>query len=173
MQGQCANLTAEEIHKNILERSKNNIIKNSFNEKDFEDPPPENINNKHNNKEIEDDYCLNSNYPKEMFYSSDRKSKRKNKKNKNRKKEGERGSKIIIKINNIDGNILVKDLKVLFKDSGCTNIQLFQKNGKSKGLGYLYFNDETKADYFIKTFNNCQLGNKFLKCQKKYINQNC
>ena len=173
LQGQCANLTAEEIHKNILERSKNNIIKNSFNEKDFEDPPPENINNKHNNIEIEDDYCLNSNYPKEMFYSSDRKSKRKNKKNKNRKKEGERGSKIIIKINNIDGNILVKDLKVLFKDSGCTNIQLFQRNGKSKGLGYLYFNDETKADDFIKTFNNCQLGNKFLKCQKKYINQNC
>ena len=170
LQGQCANLTAEEIHKNILERSKNNIIKNLFNGKDFEDPPPENINNINNNVEIEDDICLNSNYPKQIFYSADRKRKRKNKKNKNRKKEGE--GKIIIKINNIDGTILVKDLKILFKDSGFTSLRLFQKNGKSKGFGFLYFNDEVKADNFIKTFNNCQLGNKLLKCKKKYINQN-
>ena len=170
LQGQCANLTAEEIHKNILERSKNNIIKNLLNGKDFEDPPPENINNINNNIEIEDDICINSNYPKQIFYSADRKKKRKNKKNKNRKKEGE--GKIIIKINNIDGTILVKDLKILFKDSGFTSLRLFQKNGKSKGFGFLYFNDEVKADNFIKTFNNCQFGNKHNKKKKKYINQN-
>ena len=170
LQGQCANLTAEEIHKNILERHNKNIILNSFNEKDFDDPPPEIIEQQSNNSiEVDDDIGQNSNYPKQMFYLVDRKKKRKKNKNKNRKKQVE--GKIIIKVYNIDGNIFVKELKNLFKGSGCTNLQLFQKNGKSRGFGYLYFDDEFKADYFLQTFQNCQIGNKLLKCQKTYFNQ--
>ena len=172
LQGQCANLTAEEIHKNILERSKRNNTINSYNEKDFEDPPPEFIDNKnYNSIEMDDEISQDNNYPKQMIYLVDKKKKKKKKKNKRKSKEGEGGGKIIIKVYNIDQSKYVKELKNLFKESGCYNLQLFQKNGRSRGFGYLYFNDENKANNFIQIYQNAQFGNKPLKCQKKYFNQ--
>jgi hypothetical protein len=172
LQGQCANLTAEEIHKNILERRKRNNIINSYNEKDFEDPPPEFIDNKnYNSIEMDDEISQDNNYPKQMIYLVDKKKKKKKKKNKRKSKEGEGGGKIIIEVYNIDQSKYVKELKNLFKESGCYNLQLFQKNGRSRGFGYLYFNDENKANNFIQIYQNAQFGNKPLKCQKKYFNQ--
>ena len=120
---------------------------------------------------MDDEISQDNNYPKQMIYLVDKKKKKKKKKNKRKSKEGEGGGKIIIKVYNIDQSKYVKELKNLFKESGCYNLQLFQKNGRSRGFGYLYFNDENKANNFIQIYQNAQFGNKPLKCQKKYFNQ--
>ena len=170
LQGQCANLTAEEIHKKIIERNKNkNIIINS-NDKNFDDPTPE-VNNGVDNYYVENDDEFN-NYEINQgnnLYLINRNKQYKKRRNKIKNKKG----KIIrIKIFNIDENILVKDLKIIFKDCGCFYFQFFQKrNGKSKGFGYLFFNDELSVNNFIKTYNDTILGNKLLKFKKEYFNK--
>ena len=170
LQGQCANLTAEEIHKKIIERNKNkNIIINS-NDKNFNDPTPE-VNNGVDNYYVENDDEFN-NYEINQgnnLYLINRNKQYKKRRNKIKNKKG----KIIrIKIFNIDENILVKDLKIIFKDCGCFYFQFFQKrNGKSKGFGYLFFNDELSVNNFIKTYNDTILGNKLLKFKKEYFNK--
>lgn len=168
LQGQCANLTAEEIHKNIIDRhnNKNMIIQK---EKDFDDPPPEII-NQTDNYFIEDEDEINQTEVNraEKFYFSNRKNRRKRKR-RNKNKEG----KIIsIKVFNIDENILVKDLLIIFKESGCISCRFFQKrNGKSKGFGYINFNDDNSANIFIQNFSNAKLGNKILKFKKEYFSK--
>ena len=167
LQGQCANLTAEEIHKNIIEKHKNNNIANINKDKDFDDPSPEVIDNINNmNFEDEDDENQINLNQSEMIYLSNRNKKRKRRRNKKKKE------KIIsVKIYNIDENIFVKDLKNIFKNSGCFSMNFFQKrNGKSRGFGFLYFNDDNIANYFIQNCTDTKLGNKILKFRKDYFN---
>jgi len=168
LQGQCANLTAEEIHKNIIDRHKNKniIIKN---EKDFDDPPPE-INKDKDNfyMDIEDEINQSEINQRESFYFANRKNRRR----KRRRNKNKQGKIISVKIFNIDENILVKDLQMIFKDCGCFSFRFFQKrNGKSKGFGYIYFNDDNSANLFIQSYTNAMLGNKILKFKKAYFSK--
>ena len=169
LQGQCANLTAEEIHKNIIDRHKNKniMIKNK---NDFDDPPPEivnDINNNNNYIEDEDEDFNQFNITQgESFYLSNRRNNRRRKRNRNRNKTKEEKF-ITIKIYNIDENIFVNDLINLFKDSGSFSCKFFQKkSGKSVGFGFLYFKDDILANNFIQSYNNRKLGNKNLKVKK-------
>ena len=167
LQGQCANLTAEEIHKNIIERHKKGNIIININEKDFDDPPPEvNIDNDNNFIEDEEtEISQNDKKGKVGFIGGKR-----NKKKKKNKIKSKLGKIISVKIYNIDENYLAKDLKNFFKDSGCFSLQFFQKrNGKSRGFGFLYFSDENIANFFIESYSNAKIGNKILKLKKEYL----
>ena len=168
LQGQCANLTAEEIHKNIIERHKKGNIIINIDEKDFDDPPPDvNVDNDNNFIEDEEETEISQNDKKGKVGFVGGKRNKKKKKNKNKNKIG----KIIsVKIYNIDENYLAKDLKNYFKDSGCFSLQFFQKrNGKSRGFGFLYFSDENIANSFIQNYSNAKIGNKILKLKKEYL----
>ena len=169
LQGQCANLTAEEIHKEIIERYKNKKIKKiKFNEEDFNDPEPELIDEDEQceqNNEYYDDLNYQNNYLKEkrrqLYYRNNR-----NKKGKKYKKNY--GKNVTIKISNIDDEIYINDLKNIFKNCGCYSGQFFGKrNGKSNGVGYLHFANEKLANNCIMNFNNKILGRKLLKLKKK------
>ena len=170
LQGQCANLTAEEIHKKIIERHKKGNKTININEIDFEDPPPEfNLDNDNNIIEDEEDE-ISQNNKKGNFTLVGRK---RNKKKKNYKTKNKLGIIISIKMYNIDENLLAKDLKNYFKDSGCFSLQFFQKrNGKSRGFGFLYFSDEKIANYFIEKSSNMKIGNKIIKLKKEYLKLN-
>ena len=170
MQGQCANLTADEIHRKIIERNKKINIINNFNQKDFDDPIPE-INKNNENIYLnfeENDIMEDENQNKNLrgkFYRQNRQRNRKRNKNKNKIHK----EKIVaLKIFNIDENLFVKDLEIIFKDCGCFSYQFFQKrNGKSKGYGYLYFYNENLANLFIQNNSDVILGNKQIKFKEK------
>ena len=172
LQGQCANLTAEEIHKEILERHKNKKINKNYliNEEDFNDPEPERVEFEEQEKYYDDyleEYNNNNNY---YAYENNNymgmNYKRNRNRNKNRKKRRKKrvGKYIIVKIWNIDEKISVNELKMIFKDSGCYLEKFFAKrNGKSKGFGYLYFTNDILANNCILNYNNKILGKKILK----------
>ena len=172
LQGQCANLTAEEIHKAIIERHKNkNIIKN-YNENDFDDPEPEIIEYSDDEEEnIYEDY-FNDEETQETENSNRgvvlcNINRRKNRKQRRNNKESKKRS-IPVKVYNIDKNIPIKDLYNIFKGSGCCSSVFFcKKNGDSTGLGFLYFLDSGIADRCIAKFNGKILGNKQVKLQKE------
>ena len=179
LQGQCANLTAEEIHKEIIERNKNkklNKIK-TYNEEDFNDPEPEIVEQLEKYYEdYEGDYnnrydyifennTINQGHKKGSNYRVLRNGRRK--KNKHKKKGGKN---ITVKVNNIDDKIYVNELKNIFKNCGCISCQFFSKrNGKSRGFGYLQFPNDNSANICISRFNNKILGNKMLKLKKENL----
>ena len=168
LQGQCANLTAEEIHKTIIERNKKKNIITNIDKKDFDDPPPE-VNNNIDKFFFEDEDEINQ--PKMRQKNNFNLAKVKKRKNRKRNKN-KNGKLISVKIFNIDENLFAKDLKNIFKDCGCLSCQFFQKrNGKSRGFGFLYFIDDNSANSFIQSYSNSMLGNKILKFKKDNFNK--
>ena len=129
LQGQCANLTAEEIYKEVILRHKKksmNEIKSS-NELDFNDPEPEKIedsqnyyegndedgNNYYNNKYdyiYENDNINPKERTGEMNYRVNRTTKRRKKKHKKKT-----GKAVTLKVYNIDQGILAKDITIFFR----------------------------------------------------------
>ena len=183
LQGQCANLTAEEIHKEIIERHKNKNMNKMkpFNEIDFNDPNPEKVEPIENYfEEYNDEDNLSNRYDytcegndinpqldseDEISYNANRIRRRKKKKNK--KKEGK---KITLKIYNIDQGIPAVEIRNIFKDCGCISGQFFSKrNGYSSGFGYLQFKNENLANNCISKFNNKKIGNKVIKLKREII----
>ena len=177
IQGQCVNLTAEEIHKEILERHKNKKMNKNkiINEEDFNDPEPETVEIEEKDLEkyyndYSDEYNIsninyylyeNDNYDFGMNYRKNRYRSRKIRKRKNKKLDGKY---IIVQIWNIDEEISVNELKIIFKKSGCLSGQFFTKrNGKSTGFAYLYFDNEILANNCILNYSNKTLGKKVLK----------
>lgn len=184
LQNQCANLTAEEIYKEVILRHKKkemNSIKSS-NELDFNDPEPEKIEDSQNYCEDNDEdgnNYFNNKYdyvyendninPKErtgeMNYRVNRTVKRRKKK---RKKKA--GKAITLKVYNIDQEILAKDITNLFRNCGCFSGKFFAKrNGRSSGIGYLFFANENLANNCISKFNNAKIGNKNIKFKRENI----
>jgi hypothetical protein len=184
LQGQCANLTAEEIYKEVILRHKKksmNEIKSS-NELDFNDPEPEKIEDFQNyyegNDEDGDNY-YNNKYdyiyendninPKErtgeMNYRVNRTTKRRKKKHKKKT-----GNAVTLKVYNIDQGILAKDITFFFRNCGCFSGKFFAKrNGRSSGFGYLLFANENLANNCISKFNNAKIGNKNIKFKRENI----
>lgn len=184
LQGQCANLTAEEIYKEVILRNKKkgmNTIKSSI-ELDFNDPEPEKIedsqnycedndedgNNYYNNKYdyvYENDNTNIKERTGEMNYRVNRAVKRRKKKHK--KKAGKAAT---LKVYNIDQGILAKDISNLFRNCGCFSGKFFAKrNGRSSGFGYLLFANENLANNCISKFNNAKIGNKNIKFKRENI----
>jgi len=158
LQGQCANLTAEEITKEIIRRGKlgeqqkfdySNYSNNQFNdpepEKNYEDESENNkdmqINNKNNNDDIISKNKIIKTYKRDIF---------------------------VVEVKNIDNNLEVKQLYEQFCDCGSIYQKFFSKDGKSRGYGFLKFTSENSAVSAIKNFDNLKIGeNKISLIMKK------
>jgi len=151
LQGQCANLTAEEIYKEIIKRGaleknieNNNIINNEFN-----DPEPE-MNLEVGNDIDENDWIIND---KKKNKNSENSKKHKNKKQKLNKRDV-----YVVEVKNIDINLDTKSVYNTFNGCGSFYQKFFSKGGKSRGYGILKFSSEHLAKAAIDKFNQFKLG---------------
>ena len=150
--GQCINLTAEEIHSEIIKRGELlrekyiNQKKNEYKDnRDIESEENEN-NTKESNEGIEE-------ITEEDEVSSDETE------NKNAK------IVYVVKITNIDKSLRIKDINRYF--NGCkSSYQKFpaSKDGKSEGYGEIHFPKKETAKSFITKFNRLSI------CGKNQIN---
>jgi len=139
LQGQSVNLTAEEINKEIIERAISKIKGNYIipNESlEFNDPEPE------KNYDITID-----------------KNKKIVKKVINKSLIGKNIQYIVV-IKNIDMNLKVKDINKQFNGYKCSAQKFPKKEGKSTGMGKLYFASEDTAKEVMNKFNGSDLGGK-------------
>ena len=193
IQGQCVNLTAEEIHKEIIERSKlKNNQKNENYEDDYEliDPYPyitqkiidneekkryksNNINKiivRNNNDNIqimenkEEDKIDNNKYISDEKKNKDKKNRKKNKK-KNKKKNRNKDGIYRVEITNIDKNVDENTLKEIFGGFNYDK-SIFFKNQNGLSNGYLDFLKEEDADYFVKKCDKIFLCNRTIHLNK-------
>lgn len=153
LQGQCANLTAEEIFREIIKRgslqndyNNINLIKNNFN-----DPDPEKNFDVDNIIDDENDWIIND------------KKKNKNSENIeypiNKKKKVNKKGLFVVEVKNIDVNLETKDVYDIFEGCGSIYQKFFSKEGKSRGYGILKFTSEALARTAIDKFNQTKLGN--------------
>ena len=147
LQGQCANLTAEEITKEIIRRGKLSETKKSINlyyaNNQFNDPEPEkNYENEHENTESIDS-------------SGDIIKNDKNQINKINKKDI-----FVVEVKNIDQNLDINYVYDTFKDSGSFYQKFYSKDGKSRGYGLLKFSDENIGLSAINKMYNLLIGEK-------------
>ena len=147
LQGQCANLTAEEITKEIIRRGKLSETKKSINlyyaNNQFNDPEPEkNYENEHENTESIDS-------------SGDIIKNDKNQINKINKKDI-----FVVEVKNIDQNLDINYVYDTFKDCGSFYQKFYSKDGKSRGYGLLKFSDENIGLSAINKMYNLLIGEK-------------
>ncbi len=150
LQGQCANLTAEEITKEIIRRGKlgefnkyeNLNINNQFN-----DPEPEK--NFENESENDSDDLTLQNINKHNINE-----------NKYENKQINKGDIFVVEVKNIDKNLDIKEIYDKFKNCNSIYQKFFEQNGKCKGYGLLKFSNANDAITVIKQFNNLQIGEK-------------
>ena len=144
--GQCINLTAEEIHDEIIRRSE--LLKKSYiddmNQKK-EIKCEEEINEEKTNEE--------SNINENIIEKSE---------DDNNKKKG----KVIyvVHVSNIDKSLNIKDINKFFNGYGRYHQKFPEKEGKSVGYGEMHFLKKETAKSFIQKFNKINL------CGKKQIN---
>ena len=162
LQGQCANLSAEEIYKEIIKRGaiKNNYINL---ENEFKDPEPEINFDVDQDNEIDDDWIIKDKKKKKKKKDRD-KIKQKNKRIKMNKRDI-----FVVEVKNIDNNLKVKDIYDFFNGCGSLSQKFFEKDGKSRGYGILKFSSENLAKSAIDKYNQIKLGetNLFLILKKK------
>ena len=157
LQGQCANLTAEEITKEIIRRGKLSETKKSINlyyaNNQFNDPEPEkNYENEHENTESIDssgDIIIND----------------KNQINKINKKDI-----FVVEVKNIDQNLDINYVYDTFKDCGSFYQKFYSKDGKSRGYGLLKFSDENIGLSAINKMYHLLIGEKRISLISKTFN---
>ena len=160
LQGQCANLSAEEIYKEIIRRG---AIKNDYIdlENEFKDPEPEINYGIDQDNEIDDDWII-----------KDKKKKKKEIdkiKPKHKKVKMHRRDFVVVEVKNIDNNLNVKNIYEFFNGCGSISQKFFEKEGKSRGYGILKFSSENIAKSAIDKYNQVKLGttNLILIMKKK------
>ena len=150
LQGQCANLTAEEITKEIIRRGKlgelNKYENLNINEQ-FNDPEPEkNFENESENDSVE---LTLQNINKPYIIENKEKNQQINKRD-----------IFVVEVKNIDKNFDIKEIYDKFKSINSIYKKFFEQNGKCKGYGLLKFSNANDAISAIKQFNNLQIGEK-------------
>ena len=157
LQGQSVNLTSDEIEKEIVERALlklNAPFQLNTNYDEFNDPKPEinmdYIDKKENEKENEKEKEKNIDGP--MKNPKNNNNINSNNKNKNNNFE------CIVLVKNIDKNLKVKDINKYFNGLGCSQQKFPKKEGKSTGVGRLYFANEETANEVMKKFKQETLG---------------
>ena len=160
LQGQCANLTAEEIYKEIIKRGalqKNYEAINHNMNNEFKDPEPE-VNYMENDND-DDGWIINE----KKNSNGENKEVRRNKKKKMNKRDA-----FVVEVKNIDVNLDIKEVYDYFNGCGCVYKKFFSKNGKSRGYGVLKFSSEHLANSIINKYNQSKLGtnNIILKIKK-------
>ena len=144
--GQCINLTAEEIHDEIIRRSE--LLKKSY------------IDDMNQKKEIKCEEEINEEKTNEE--SSINESIIEKSEDDNNKKKG----KVIyvVHVSNIDKSLNIKDINKFFNGCNCSYQKFPSENGKSKGYGEIHFSKKEIAKSFIKKYNKIHL------CGRKEIN---
>ena len=192
IQGQSVNLTAEEIHKEIIERKKkkielkdNNKLEEEF---DMSDPAPfisqKIINNEemkakskiiknnnitikceNNKKDIKEDKKEKIDKDKEEDWNMNMNNKTKKKKKKKKNKNGI----IRVEISNIDKSVDIEELKSSFKGFKYEKLKLFkQQNGTSNG--YIDFIKEEDSNNFMETYKDVSFEGRKMKLTKLTFN---
>ena len=142
--GQCINLTAEEIHREIMRRGE--LLK----EKYINEISDDNNNNDNENQDME-----------ETIENSEESE-----------TSTENNTKIVyvVQIKNIDQSLKIKDINRFFNEGengkgiGCSYQRFPAKDGKSKGFGEIHFSTKEKAKSFIQKYNKISL------CGQKQVN---
>ena len=167
LQGQSVNLTSDEIEKEIVERALlklNAPFQLNTNYDEFNDPKPEinmdYIDKKENEKENEKEKEKNIDGPM------------KNPKNNNNINSNNKNNNFecIVLVKNIDKNLKVKDINKYFNGLGCSQQKFPKKEGKSTGVGKLFFANEETANEVMKKFKQETLGGhrKIVMTLQKY-----
>ena len=152
LQGQSVNLTSDEIEKEIVERALlklNAPFQLNTNYDEFNDPKPEINMDYIDKKENENDKEKEKNIDGPM----------KNPKNNNINNNNKNNNfGYIVLVKNIDKNLKVKDINKYFNGLGCSQQKFPKKEGKSTGVGRLYFANEETANEVMKKFKQETLG---------------
>ena len=155
LQGQSVNLTSDEIEKEIVERALlklNAPFQLNTNYDEFNDPKPEINMDYIDKKENENEKEKEKNIDGPMKNPKNNNNINSNNKNKNNNFE------CIVLVKNIDKNLKVKDINKYFNGLGCSQQKFPKKEGKSTGVGRLYFANEETANEVMKKFKQETLG---------------
>jgi len=154
LQGQSINLTADEIEKEIIERTLSKLnssyIQSQINYEEFNDPQPE----------INLDYNFDSDKFKNIEGNEikEKKGKMQHVNIKKIENKIKKNVQYIIIIKNIDIKLKVKDINKYFNGLGCSQQKFPKKEGKSTGIGKLVFTNEEAAKNVINRLNGNTLG---------------
>ena len=153
LQGQSVNLTSDEIEKEIVERALlklNAPFQLNTNYDEFNDPKPE----------INMDYIDKKENENEKEKEKNIDGPMKNPKNNNNINSNNKNNNFecIVLVKNIDKNLKVKDINKYFNGLGCSQQKFPKKEGKSTGVGRLYFANEETANEVMKKFKQETLG---------------
>ena len=138
--GQCINLTAEEIYTEIMKRGE--LLQRSYT-----DEHNDNNENEPDNKEN-----INNDLDESIFESEYENTGEETDNAKNKKK-----IIYVVKISNIDTSLEVKRVNELFNGSGRCDQKFPSENGKSTGVGELFFSKKEMAKRVIKKFNGTKI----------------
>ena len=164
--GQCINLTAEEIHTEIMKRGE--LLKQKYLNEQNNNNNNTTTNNNNNNtdiREAESEEVNEENYEEIDLDEEDNSEKDIDEKNSKKKVV------YVVKITNIDTSLKIKDINRYFNGCGCC-IQKFPAiDGKSKGYGEIHFSKKETAKLTIQKYNNMSIcgTKKILMKLKKRI----
>ena len=165
--GQCINLTAEEIHTEIMKRGE--LLKQKYLNEQNNNNNNTTTNNNNNNtdiREAESEEVNEENYEEIDLDEEDNSEKDIDEKNIKKKVV------YVVKITNIDTSLKIKDINRYFNGCGCC-IQKFPAiDGKSKGYGEIHFSKKETAKLTIQKYNNMSIcGTKkiLMKLKKRII----
>ena len=149
--GQCINLTAEEIHKEIMRRGE--LLKEKYtNEMSIYNTNEINNYNTNNNDDVNQEETIESCEESEVSTDTNMKI------------------IYVVEIKNIDKSLKIKDINRFFNEGesgkgiGCCYQKFPAKEGKSEGYGEIHFPKKEKAKSFIQKYNRINL------CGQKQIN---
>ena len=156
--GQCINLTAEEIHSEILKR--NELLKQKYiNEYLY------NNNNNNNNKNKEEESSsfedISEDIDDENIEGKEENDGKGEKEEKGEKEPDEKKRKkkvvYVVKITNIDTSLKIKDLNRYFNGYGSSLQKFPALEGKSVGFGEIHFPKKETAKLMIQKFNKLSI----------------
>ena len=162
--GQCINLTAEEIHSEIMKRG--DLLKQKYIQE---------YNIANENNDIKED---NKESVIEEVSEDITDENQKEDENSDEESDGKGNKKkvvYVVKITNIDTSLKIKDINRYFNGSGACLQKFPAIEGKSQGFGEIHFPKKEPAKAFIRKFNNMNLcGNKkiLMKLKKKITRGN-
>ena len=138
--GQCINLTAEEIHSEIMKRGELLKAKYIQQYKD-EGNDSDHDSNTHEDIAENNDDTINEESVESNDDTEDNKAK----------------IIYVVKITNIDTSLKIKDINRFFNTCKCSYQKFPAKDGKSKGNGEIHFSKKENAKSFINKYNKIKL----------------
>ena len=149
--GQCINLTAEEIHSEIMRRAE--LLKEKYildnNNNNINTNEEKEVNENEENEEITIGNTTEEDMNEDVEENNESDDKKSN-------------GKIVyvVKIKNIDTSLKIKDINRFFNGCGSSCQKFPAKDGKSEGHGEIHFSKKETAKSLIKKYNKMSLCGK-------------